>query len=282
LINDIPDEELWEVHVQLKRKLINRMRENKRRKWAAESADPLNVLSGGGLLDPYSLTIGFARRFSTYKRADLIFQDVERLKKIVTNPWTPVQIIFAGKAHPADDEGKRIIQTVYRNSLQKEFGGRIAFIEDYGEQIAQYLVHGVDVWLNNPLPPNEACGTSGMKASVNGVLHLSVPDGWWPEAFNGRNGWSFGETDPGRNHDRQDADQLYELLEREIVPLYYMQSDDGIPHMWVKKMKEAIRCTAPRFSCRRMIKEYVRMGYDPALRRAAAYARSSPEQTLQG
>jgi len=272
LIYEIPDEELWPVHIQLKRKLINRMREHKRRKWVAEVTDPLNVVSGGTLLDPTALTIGFARRFSAYKRADLIFSNIERLKKIVTNPWKPVQIIFAGKAHPADEEGKQIIQKVYRYALQKDFGGRIAFIEDYGEQLAQYMVHGVDVWLNNPLPPNEACGTSGMKASLNGVLHLSVPDGWWPEGFNGKNGWTFGETDTGWNHDREDADQLYDLLEREIVPTYYTQSDDGIPHIWVKMMKEAIRCTAPRFSSRRMLKEYVRMGYDPALRRAVPYS----------
>nr|WP_319375484.1 alpha-glucan family phosphorylase [uncultured Methanoregula sp.] len=271
MIQEIPDEELWSVHVQLKRKLVNRIREHKRRKWVGENTDPLNVLSGGALLDPSALTIGFARRFSTYKRADLIFQDIERLKKIVNNPWKPVQIIFAGKAHPADEEGKRIIQKIYKYALQRDLGGRIAFVEDYGEQMAQYLVHGVDVWLNNPLPPLEACGTSGMKASLNGVLHMSVLDGWWPEAYSGKNGWAFGETDTRKNHDREDAEQLYGVLEREVVPLYYMQSDDGIPHLWVKMMKEAIRCTAPRFSARRMLKEYVRLGYDPALKRAAEY-----------
>jgi len=274
LIHEIPDQELWAVHLQLKRKLINRIREHKRRKWVGENTDPLNVLSGGALLDPYALTIGFARRFSTYKRADLIFQDIERLKKIVNNPWKPVQIIFAGKAHPADEEGKRIIQKIYRYALERDFGGRIAFVEDYGEQMAQYLVHGVDVWLNNPVPPMEACGTSGMKASLNGVMHLSVLDGWWPEAYSGKNGWAFGDVTQGQNHDRQDAEQLYGLLEREVVPLYYMQTDDGIPHMWVKMMKEAIKCTAPRFSARRMLKEYVRLGYDPALKKAAEFKRA--------
>jgi len=271
LITEIPDQDLWAVHLQLKRKLINRIREHKRRKWVGENTDPLNVLSGGALLDPYALTIGFARRFSTYKRADLIFQDIERLKKIVNNPWKPVQIIFAGKAHPADEEGKRIIQKIYRYALQQDFGGRIAFVEDYGEQMAQYLVHGVDVWLNNPVPPLEACGTSGMKASLNGVLHMSVLDGWWPEAYSGKNGWAFGNLSYGQNNDRQDAEQLYGLLEREVVPLYYMQTDDGIPHLWVKMMKDAIRCTAPRFSARRMLKEYVRLGYDPALKKAAEF-----------
>jgi len=271
MISEIPEDELWAVHLQLKRKLVNRIREHKRLKWVSENTDPLNVISGGALLDPYAFTIGFARRFSTYKRADLIFHDIERLKKIMNNPWKPVQIIFAGKAHPADEEGKRIIQKIYRYALQRDFGGRIAFVEDYGEQMAQYLVHGVDVWLNNPQPPLEACGTSGMKAALNGVLHMSVPDGWWPEAYNGKNGWAFGNTTQGGNHDREDAEQLYELLEREVIPLYYMQTDDGIPHMWVKMMKEAIKCTGPRFSARRMVKEYVKRGYDPALKKAAEY-----------
>lgn len=271
MINEIPDEELWAVHTQLKRKLVNRIREHKRRKWVEGGADPINVITGGALIDPYALTIGFARRFSTYKRADLIFHDIERLKKIVNNRWKPVQIIFAGKAHPADDEGKRIIQKIYNYAHQQEFCGRIAFVEDYGEQMAQYLVHGVDVWLNNPLPPNEACGTSGMKASLNGVLHMSIPDGWWPEAYNGINGWSFGNTASGNNQDADDARQLYDLLEREVVPLYYTLSDDGIPHMWVKKMKEAIKSTAPLFSARRMLKDYVRLGYDPARKVAVQY-----------
>jgi starch phosphorylase len=265
MLDEIPDEELWAVHLQLKRKLVNRIREHKRRKLAAEGADPLNVVSGGMVLDPNALTIGFARRFSTYKRADLIFQDIERLKRIVNNRWKPVQIIFAGKAHPADDEGKRIIQKIYQYTYRQDFGGRIAFVEDYGEQMAQYLVHGVDVWLNNPLPPMEACGTSGMKASLNGVIHLSILDGWWIEGYNGINGWAFGNNVHDGNRDQADASQIYDLLEREVVPLYYLVSDDGIPHMWVKKMKEAIKSNAPRFSASRMVKEYLKMAYGPAL-----------------
>jgi starch phosphorylase len=273
MIAEVPDVELWQAHAELKRKLVNRIREFKRRKWVGEGADPVNVITGGALLDPAALTIGFARRFSTYKRADLIFHDLDRLKRIVNNRWRPVQIVFAGKAHPADDEGKRLIQKVYKYAHQQDFGGRIAFVEDYGEQMAQYLVHGVDVWLNNPVPPMEACGTSGMKASLNGVLHMSIPDGWWIEAYNGMNGWSFGNQYEGdnQNRDRMDAEQLYELLEREVVPLYYTVGDDNIPHMWVKKMKEAIRTTSHQFSARRMVKDYVRMGYDPALKNAAGY-----------
>jgi len=265
IIDEIPDEELWQVHLHLKRKLVNRIREFKRRTWVREPTDPINVLAGGSLLDPAALTIGFARRFSTYKRADLIFQDPERLKRIIGNPWRPVQFIFAGKAHPADEEGKKIIQRIYQHTHQQDYGGRIAFVEDYGEQIAQYLVHGVDVWLNNPIPPNEACGTSGMKASINGVMHLSVLDGWWLEGYNGRNGWAVTGTENTHEQDRSDADQIYEILEREIVPLYYTLSDDGIPHMWVKRMKESIKSNAPLFSARRMVKDYVRKGYCTAL-----------------
>ncbi|MEI6292710.1 MAG: alpha-glucan family phosphorylase, partial [Methanomicrobiales archaeon] len=268
MIDEISDAELWSVHMQLKRKLVNRIREQKRRKWGEAGTDPVNVISGGILLDPYILTIGFARRFSTYKRSDLIFWDIERLKKIVNNPWRPVQFIFAGKAHPADDDGKRIIQKIYRYAHQPEFSGRIAFVEDYGEQMAQYLVHGVDVWLNNPIAPMEACGTSGMKASLNGVLHLSILDGWWPEGYNGRNGWAFNGATSGGNTDQADALEIYDLIEREVVPLYYSQSQDSVPGEWVTMMKEAIKSNGPRFSARRMVKEYVRKGYVPALKYA--------------
>jgi starch phosphorylase len=189
-VDSIPDRELWRVHYGLKRKLIDRIREGVRQRWAEERADYI-VPAGGTLLDPSALTLGFARRFATYKRSDLIFFDLERLKKILNNPWRPVQIIFAGKAHPADDPGKRMLQRVFNFAHDPDLGGRVAFVEDYGEQLAQYLVHGVDVWLNNPLPPLEACGTSGMKASLNGVPNLSIQDGWWPEGFTGDNGWAF-------------------------------------------------------------------------------------------
>jgi len=219
----------------------------------------------GVALDPSVLTIGFARRFSAYKRADLIFHDPARLRRILNNPWHPVQIIFAGKAHPADNDGKLILQRIYQFAQQPDFGGRIGFVEDYGEQTAQYLVHGVDVWLNNPVPPMEACGTSGMKASLNGVLNLSILDGWWIEGYNGRNGWAFsGETNP-ESRDAADAAALYTLLEKEVVPLYYSASIDGIPHGWVKKMKETIKSTSALFSARRMVKEYVNKYYPSLL-----------------
>jgi starch phosphorylase len=265
MIDEIPDKELWEVHVWLKQKLLNRIRERKRINWETHLKEPSNLVADGLMLNTSVLTIGFARRFSTYKRADLIFHDPARLRRILNNPWRPVQIIFAGKAHPADHEGKLILQRIYEFARQPDFGGRIGFVEDYGEQVAQYLVHGVDVWMNNPVPPMEACGTSGMKASLNGVLNLSILDGWWIEGYNGRNGWTFGdETSPG-SRDAADAAALYTLLEKEVVPLFYSASLDGIPHGWVKKMKETIKSTSALFSARRMVKEYVNTYYPSLL-----------------
>ena len=241
MVDEIPDKALWEEHIWLKQKLLNRIREKKRIKWESQLNEPGNLVAEGLMLNPSVLTIGFARRFSTYKRADLIFHDKIRLRRILNNPWRPVQIIFAGKAHPADNEGKEILQRIYEFAQQPGFGGRIGFVEDYGEQMAQYLVHGVDVWMNNPIPPMEACGTSGMKASLNGVLNLSILDGWWIEGYNGNNGWAFeGEASP-ESRDASDAAAIYSLLENEVVPLYYSASLDGIPHGWVKKMKETIK-----------------------------------------
>jgi starch phosphorylase len=223
---------------------------------------------GGTLFDPAILTVGFARRFVTYKRANLILHDLERLKRLFNDPWHPIQVVFAGKAHPADDPGKRILQQIFNAARDPALGGRIAFVEDYGEQLAQYLVHGVDVWLNNPLPPLEACGTSGMKASLNGVPHFSILDGWWPEGYNGRNGWAFG-GDGGDDRDAQDAAAIYDILEKEIIPLYYQVAADGIPHGWVKVMKAAIKSTAAPFSARRMVKEYSQKFYQKAFKATA-------------
>ena len=268
LIEDIPDKELWETHYWLKMKLINSIRERARQSWVNDHTSPLNVVTGGTLLDPSVLTLGFARRFAEYKRADLIFHDLERLKKMLCDRWKPVQIIFAGKAHPADDVGKRIIQRICNIARIPDLAGRVAFIEDYGEQLAQYLVHGVDVWLNNPLPPMEASGTSGMKAAINGVPHLSIMDGWWGEGYNGENGWSFGGDDGGGDRDSKDAGEIYRIMEKELIPLYYTVDEGGIPRGWVKVMKESIKRTAARFSSRRMVKEYVKKFYSGALKKA--------------
>lgn len=265
LIDDIPDHELWQTHYWLKMKLINYIREQARRRWVEERVSPANVVSGGTLLDPMTLTIGFARRFTTYKRADLIFHNIEHLKALLNDRWRPVQIIFAGKAHPADDPGKRVLQSIFNFARDPNLGGRIAFVEDYGEQLAQYMVHGVDVWLNNPLPPLEASGTSGMKASLNGVPHLSILDGWWVEGYNGRNGWAFGH-DGGDQ--LKDANEIYDLLEKNIIPLYYDVDENGMPRGWVRVMKEAMISAAPLFSARRMVKEYVTKFYQKALKSA--------------
>ncbi len=264
LVDDIPANELWAVHCQAKTKLIDRVRERARLRWVDDHINCTNVAAGGVMLDPTILTLGFARRFATYKRADLVFRDLERLKKILLNPWQPVQIIFAGKAHPADDPGKHILQRVFNFARDPQLGARIAFVEDYGERLAQLLVHGVDVWLNNPLPPLEACGTSGMKASLNGVPQLSILDGWWIEAFNGSNGWAI---DAGADGDRDahDAASLYDLLEQQVVPRFYKTDDDGIPQAWVQLMKNAIKSTAAPFSARRMVKEYAQKCYLEAL-----------------
>lgn len=267
-VEAIPDEELWDTHYWLKMKLINTIREKARQRWAADRVSPSIILSGGTLLDPSVLTLGFARRFTTYKRADLIFQDLERFKKMLNDPRRPIQIIFAGKAHPADDPGKQILQRVFRAAHDLEMGGRVAFVEDYEEQLAQYLVHGVDVWLNNPLPPWEACGTSGMKAALNGVPHLSILDGWWVEGYTGTNGWAFGQENPPAERNLPDAEAIYELLEKQVIPLFYQLSNNGLPHGWIRVMKESIKTNAPRFSARRMVKEYIEKFYFKALQNA--------------
>jgi starch phosphorylase len=268
LVYEIPDRELWNTHMWLKIKLIDAIRERARRRWTEDRMNTSLVVSGGTLLDPTILTFGFARRFATYKRADLIFHDMQRLKKLLTDRWQPIQIIFAGKAHPADDPGKRILQRVINAARDPEFGGRIAFVEDYGEQFAQYMVHGVDVWLNNPLPPKEACGTSGMKAGLNGVPSLSIMDGWWPEGYNGKNGWAFGAEEGDENRDRSDAEAIYQLIEEKIVPLFYKTRNHGIPEGWVDVMKESIKCCGSSFSGRRMVSDYINKFYLKALKKS--------------
>ncbi len=267
LLDNVPDIELWQTHHWLKVKLIDAIRERTRQRWANGDASASIMLTGGAFLEPSVLTIGFARRFATYKRALLIFQDLERLKKHFKDRWRPIQIIFSGKAHPADDPGKQLLQNLINLARDPQLGGRIAFVEDYGEQLAQYLVHGVDIWLNNPLPPFEACGTSGMKAALNGVPHLSILDGWWEEGFNGENGWAVEHDASSVDPDGSDAEKIYRILEDEIIPLYYKTSENGVPQDWVKTMKVAMKSNAARFSARRMVKEYIEKFYSKSLRK---------------
>ncbi len=268
-INSIPDKELWIVRRHLKRKLAAYIGERVRCQWLAGSLAPIQVIAGGVLLDPYILTIGFARRFATYKRATLILSDFDRLLRLLNARNAPLQIIFAGKAHPADEPGKLLIQELYRAVKNSRGGGRLVFLEDYDMNIARYLVQGVDIWLNTPRRPMEASGTSGEKAAMNGVLNFSILDGWWREGFNGNNGWAIGGdgmvSDP-QSQDRQDATDLYNALENDIIPLYYTnRSSEDIPSQWVKKMKESIRTLAPKFNTRRMVKEYMTEYYLPAM-----------------
>ena len=261
-IDDIPNSELWSVHQLLKRRLLRMIRELTLQRWLEGNTNGEQIVAMGALLNSERLTIGYCRRFVEYKRPNMLFYDMERIKKIVRNSFLPVQIIFAGKSHPADFASKCLLQQVYKMAKDHEFQGRIAFVEDYDLNIARYLVHGVDIWLNTPRRLQEACGTSGMKASLNGVLHLSVRDGWWDEAYNGKNGWAIGpeNTDTGQN-DTTDALSLYQLLEEKIIPLYYQRDREGVPHEWVNVMKESIRTIAPAFSARRMVKDYVEQMY---------------------
>lgn len=268
---DVPDHELWAVRQQLKRRLMSFIRERARRGWAQGSLLASQVLARGTMLDPEALTIGFARRFATYKRATLIFQDLDRLLALLHNQWRPVQIVFAGKAHPADEPGRQFIHQVLTYCQDHRLGGNIAFLEDYDMHMAKFLVQGVDVWLNTPRPPLEASGTSGEKAVLNGVIHLSVLDGWWKEGYDGNNGWgipaSDGTLDPSAQ-DQQDVLELYRLLEEEVVPLYYQRDTDGVPRGWLQIVKQSIRTNAPRFSARRMVKEYMDLIYAPAMIKA--------------
>jgi starch phosphorylase len=207
------------------------------------------------------LTLGFARRFTGYKRPDLILSDLERIKRLLADPWHPVQIVFAGKAHPADLDGKRLIQRIFRLAQDPQFAGRIAFVENYDQELASYLVHGVDVWLNNPYPPLEASGTSGMKAAVNGMPNLSILDGWWVEGYDGANGWGFGGEPMEGDRTQADAESLYRLLEERVIPLYYERSDDGVPHDFCRVIKASLKSVAPRFGTRRMVREYTERFY---------------------
>lgn len=265
LIDEIPDDVIWRHHYAMKNLLITRIRERARQKWLdSGTADPRLVMASGVLLDSPVLTLGFARRFASYKRPTLLLQDIERLKEIVNDPWRPVQIIFAGKAHQDDQQSKKLLQQVFNAAKDQAFGGRIAFVEDYDELLAQYLVHGVDIWVNNPLPPMEASGTSGMKAGINGVPQLSILDGWWIEGYNGKNGWAF-EGAEGQDRDAKDAEAIYDILEKKAVPIYYDVDEEGIPHLWVEIMKEAMKMAGPNFSARRMAKEYTEKFYRKAI-----------------
>jgi starch phosphorylase len=268
-ILEIPDEELWTARQALRTYLFAFIRERARSRWMEEHVSAARVVAAGTLLDPNALTIGFARRFTGYKRPELIFHSPDRLLGILNASRRPVQIVFAGKAHPADETGKHHLQQVYRRATDPMFGGRIAFVDDYDLHVAHFLVQGCDVWMNNPRKPLEASGTSGMKASINGVPHLSIGDGWWAEGYTGQNGWLIeGHPHAADNDavDASDAEALYQLLEREIVPAFYDRDPQGTPRRWLSVVRQAIYSVTPRFSARRMVKQYADEMYGPAVR----------------
>ncbi len=264
---DIPDALLWDTHQKLKLRLIEFVRERVRVQRERIGDTPESIRAANHILDPEILTIGFARRFATYKRGALLFSDKERLLKLLNDSTRPVQFIFAGKSHPRDEGGKSLIQEVYQFSRDPAFHDRIVFVEDYDTYIARRLVQGVDLWLNNPLRPLEASGTSGMKLPPNGGLNLSVLDGWWCESYDGNNGWAIGSeiaTGSVEFQSRVDASSLYQLLENQIIPLYYAKPDGKLPLAWLQLMRESIRSVTPEFNTHRMVKEYTERLYVPA------------------
>ncbi|WP_455139831.1 alpha-glucan family phosphorylase [Candidatus Hodarchaeum mangrovi] len=261
----ITDYHIWEYHLRAKERMFNRLRERSRENLRQGSWDTTMIIVNGALLDPDVLTIGFARRFATYKRANLIFSDIQRLKRIVNDPYRPVQFIFSGKAHPADDSGKLLIQQIVNYAKNPELGYRIAFLENYDLVLAKMLLQGCDIWLNNPLRLNEASGTSGIKASMNFIPNFSILDGWWAEGFTGTNGWAINpenKQEPNREaQDWLDAKSFYDILENEIVPMYYDREPGAIPFKWVNVMRQALLTTLPKFSARRMVKDYANQLY---------------------
>jgi starch phosphorylase len=262
----LDDATLWHIRQAAKVSLLNFIREDARRRWARAWKEAAHVVGAGTLLTPDALTIGFARRFATYKRADLVFRDIDRLRRLLTHSTRPVQIIFAGKAHPEDTPGKEVLRTVYSFTRDPKLEGRVAFIEDYDLHLSHRLTQGVDLWLNLPRVPLEASGTSGMKAGLNGLPQLSTLDGWWHEGYDGLNGWAIPPEASRQPPDDWDAEQFYDLLEKEIVPLYYERDERGIPRGWTERMKHALCTAGQRFTARRMVREYVRQAYASAMR----------------
>lgn len=271
-IDGIPDSEIWEAHRRSKNELISFLRRRLHRELERKGFSASKLSEVEDILTADALTIGFARRMAPYKRADLILQDPERLKKILTNKTKPVQLILSGKSHPADVAGKQILKNIIDFIQDNKLQHRMVFVEDYDMDVARHLVQGVDVWLNNPLKPLEASGTSGMKAGINGVLNLSVLDGWWPEAFDGQNGWAVTAGESHSNPEVKrvvEANQIYELLEDEIVPLYFERSESGIPFEWIRRMKHAMVTVGNGFNMHRMLREYLYKFYLPEMETSA-------------
>ena len=281
----IASRDLWDAHLRQKRELALFARGRLRSQFARHGEAPAVLAELETALDPEILTIGFARRFATYKRAGLLFSDIDRLARLIWDEQRPIQIVFAGKAHPADRPGQKVIQDIFQRSRSPQLRGRVFILEDYDMRVGRFLVQGVDVWLNNPRRPLEASGTSGMKAAQNGVPNVSVLDGWWDEGYEGDNGWAIGgrETDPDEaSQDWQDAQDLYRLLEEEIIPSYYDRDAAGMPLRWIAVMRRAMATALWRFSTTRMLHEYTERLYLPAAGVPVARSDSAPLVTEAG
>ena len=268
---EIPDEEIWNIHIGQKTNLVGMIRERLKEEKSRHGESPENLRKIDNYLNPDALTIGFARRFATYKRANLIFRNIDRLVKIVNDSNRPVQIVFSGKAHPADRPAHEIIKQIYDYTNRDDIKGKVVLVENYNMNVARYLTHGADIWLNNPRRPLEASGTSGEKTGINGVINFSVLDGWWIEGYNGKNGWAIGEDkyyDNYEHQDNADSESMYSTLENEIIPLYYDRDERGIPVGWVRTMKESIRSIGRAFSTARMLQDYINGYYVPQMDRS--------------
>ncbi|HYN36591.1 MAG TPA: alpha-glucan family phosphorylase, partial [Actinomycetota bacterium] len=280
---DVPDEELWNARSEGRSRLVGSVRARLRSQLERRGRNSSDLAWTDEALDPDVLTLGFARRFAQYKRATLMLADEDRLRRLLLDQDRPVQIVIAGKSHPLDDGGKEMIRSLLGFSLNEDVRGRIVLLEDYDMELGRLLTHGADVWLNNPRRPLEACGTSGMKAVLNGVLNCSVLDGWWDECYNERVGWAIGGREVSDDLDAQDkldAESLYGLLETEVVPLFYDRTPSGIPAGWVEKMRANLVELAGRISAHRMLNDYVEKLYEPAARESRkTHARMGGEQS---
>ena len=278
-VHEIPDGEVWSAHMTHKKRLGRFSRSRLQEQLARHGASPDELRAVNTLFDPECLTVGFARRFATYKRAKLIFTDLERLHAILSHADRPIQILYAGKAHPADRPGQELIRYIFELSRGEQFAGKIFFLENYDMRMGRMLVQGVDVWLNTPRRPMEASGTSGQKAALNGALNFSILDGWWPEGFeHGKNGWAIGSVDElpdEAEQDRRDVESFYQVLGEEIAPLYYDRDEDGLPREWIRRMKESIALLTPRFAANRMVRDYALSAYLPAAERNKAGSREA-------
>jgi starch phosphorylase len=283
-VEHIPNAELWRTHERRRERLVAFARRRLKMQLKRRGAPPAEVARSEEVLDPEALTIGFARRFATYKRGTLIFRNLDRLSAIINNKERPVQLLFAGKAHPRDHGGKELIAEITHLARRPEFRRRVVFLEDYDISVARYMVQGIDVWLNNPRRPLEASGTSGMKVACNGGLNLSVLDGWWVEAYAQDNGWAIGAGEEYTDlpyQDEVESRAIYDLLEQEIVPLFYNRSSDGLPRGWLNVMKRSMSTLCPVFNTNRMVQEYMEKCYWPSAERFAKLSSDSAKKAAE-